>query len=179
MTVRNVHRRRLDTVQDVHRARELLDGLGTDRDRLWPRDRWPAMRLDRPLQVGARGGHGPVRYWVEHYEPGSRVRFRFERPRGLHGFHEFHVVADPTGTGELVHVLEARLTGLAHLTWPLSFRPLHDALIEDSLDNARPRADGRTAPARWSVHVRALRRALAPPAARSRSGHHAGNEVGS
>ena len=40
-------------------AGRLLDGLSAADDRLWPKDRWPAMRFDRPLKVGARGGHGP------------------------------------------------------------------------------------------------------------------------
>jgi hypothetical protein len=161
MNIRNVHRRRLADAQSVRRVGGLLDSLASERDRLWPRDRWPAMRFDRPLQVGARGGHGPVRYWVEHYEPGQRVRFRFERPRGLHGFHEFHLVTDASDGGELVHLVEARLTGTARLSWPLVFRPLHDALIEQALDNAETAADDRPASPRWSAYVRGLRRLLA------------------
>jgi hypothetical protein len=164
MNVRNVHRRRLADAEGVRRVGGLLDALAGDHDRLWPRDRWPAMRFDRPLQVGARGGHGPVRYWVEHYEPGRRVRFRFERPRGFHGFHEFHLVTDPSGGGEVVHVVEARLTGTARLSWPLVFRPLHDALIEQALDNAEAAAGGRPAAwLPWSAYVRGLRRLLARP----------------
>jgi hypothetical protein len=46
----------------------------------------------------------------------------------------------------------------AALTWPLIFRPLHEALIEDSLDDAE-RALGGEPPAReWSPWVRLLRR---------------------
>jgi hypothetical protein len=163
MTVRNVHRRRIADAEGVRRVSGLLDALGSDDDRLWPRDRWPAMQFDRPLQVGARGGHGPVRYWVERYGPGQRVRFRFERPRGFHGFHEFHLVADAAGGGDLVHVVEVRLTGTARLSWPLVFRPLHDALIEQALDNAVAAAGDRPASLRWSAYVRGLRRLLAPP----------------
>jgi hypothetical protein len=162
MPVRNVHRRRLSP-EGVRRAGDLLDVLGGDQDTLWPGDRWPALRLDRPLQVGARGGHGPVRYWVDQHDPGKRVRFRIERPRGLHGFHEFHLVTDPGGGGELVHVVDARLTGTARLSWPLIFRPLHDALIEQALDNAEAAAGHRPAPTRWSAYVLGLRRLLARP----------------
>jgi hypothetical protein len=163
MNVRNVHRRRLAGAAGVRQVGGLLDALAGDHDRLWPRDHWPAMRFDRPLQVGARGGHGPVRYWVEHYEPGQRVRFRFERPRGFHGFHEFHLVTDPSGGGELVHVVGARLTGTARLSWPLVFRPLHDALIEQALDNAESAAGGRPASLAWTAYVRGLRRLFARP----------------
>jgi hypothetical protein len=116
--VRNVHRRAVD---DVDAVGTLLDGLGSAHDRLWPRDRWPAMRLDRPLQVGARGGHGPISYRVELYEPKRRVRFRFERPAGFDGFHEFCLVeGDPS---VLEHLLEAHMTGAARFSWPLVFRP--------------------------------------------------------
>jgi hypothetical protein len=151
--VRNVHRRAVD---DVDAVGALLDGLGSDDDRLWPRDRWPAMRLDRPLQAGARGGHGPIRYRVELYEPKRRVRFRFERPRGFDGFHEFCLVErDPPA---LEHLLEAHMTGAARLSWPLVFRPLHDDLIEDALTNAAPGPDAHT----WSPATRVLRWMLTP-----------------
>jgi hypothetical protein len=146
--VRNVHRRAVD---DVAAVGELLDGLGSVGDRLWPRDRWPAMRLDRPLEVGARGGHGPIGYRVELYEPKRRVRFRFERPRGFDGFHEFSLVEGDPPT--LEHVLQAEMTGAARLSWPLLFRPLHNDLIEDALANA---ASG-PGPRDWSPTTRVLR----------------------
>jgi hypothetical protein len=163
MRVRNVHRR---SIQADARLGQLLDGLGSPRDRLWPGDRWPPLRLDRPLEVGARGGHGPIRYRVELYEPGRRVRFQFERPRGFHGYHEFHIVAGSGGYPELVHVLEARMTGVARLSWPLIYRPLHDALIEDALDNAHRVVTGeRSPPGGWPPYVTALRWALTRAAA--------------
>jgi hypothetical protein len=135
MRVRNVHRRAIGSPGQLG---ALLDGLGSDADRLWPRDRWPRLRLDGPLRIGARGGHGPVRYQVELYEPSRRIRFRFERPRGFDGTHEFCVIADPEGSAQLVHVLEARMSGAARLSWSLMFCPLHDALIEDALDSGVP-----------------------------------------
>lgn len=154
MQVRNVHRR---PITSGRVAADLVDGLASSDDRLWPHDRWPAMRLDRGLEVGSRGGHGPVRYHVVAYEAGRSVRFRFDAPRGFDGTHGFDVV-DRDGDAELVHVLEARLTGPARLSWPLVFRPLHDALIEDALDRA-VRATGEVPdpPARWSRTVRLLR----------------------
>jgi hypothetical protein len=66
----NVHQRSLAV--PVAEAGFLIDGLAGPDDRLWPSDRWPAMRFDRPLGVGARGGHGPVRYAVGAYVPGRR-----------------------------------------------------------------------------------------------------------
>jgi hypothetical protein len=116
------------------------------------------MRLDRPLQVGAAGGHGPVRYEVETYEPGRLVRFRLRAPRGFDGFHGFEVIATRAQRTTLRHVLEMTARGPALLTWPIVFRPLHDALVEDCLDSAA-RAVGEAPVLRaWPLGVRILRR---------------------
>lgn len=136
---------------------QLLDGLGGSDDRLWPGRRWPTMRLDRPLSVGARGGHGPIRYHVQAYSVGSAVRFQFERPAGFHGHHEYVVTPQSSGT-LLRHSLVMRTSGIARLTWPLIFRPLHDALIEDSLDQASENLGlpVKRCP-RWNRRVQVLR----------------------
>jgi hypothetical protein len=155
MQVRNVHRRTLGST-DVLAA--LIDGLAGPDDRLWPGDLWPPMRLDRPLQVGARGGHGPIRYQVEEYEPGRYVRFRFERPRGFDGYHEFSRLGGPERPDELVHAIHARMHGLARVTWPLLYRPLHDALIEDALDRAQAACGHRGGRTGWSSYVKWIRR---------------------
>ncbi len=158
--VRNVHERLLNA--PATRIGELLDTLASANDGLWPRDRWPAMRFDRPLQVGAVGGHGPIRYTVEAYEPERMIRFRFSAPRGFIGWHGCTVEAAGDGYTLLRHTLEMRLEGPALLTWPLVFRPLHDALIEDALDRAEAFAAGRAvAPRAWSGYVVLLRRLLA------------------
>jgi hypothetical protein len=159
MHVRNVHRRAIGSPEQLG---ALLAALASDADRLWPGDRWPRLRLDGPLAVGARGGHGPVRYRVESYDPSRRIRFRFERPRGFDGVHEFSVVIGGEEPAQIVHVIEARMWGVARISWPLVFRPLHDALIEDALDNAERQVTGRVRqPARWSAYVRLLRCGLA------------------
>lgn len=117
------------------------------------------MRLDRPLGVGAAGGHGPVHYVVEAYEPGRSVTFRFTKPSGFHGHHRF-VVAEmaDVSTVSLRHELVMTLTGIDRITWPLFFRPLHDALIEESLDRGELAVGSRPdPPAKRSLWVRALR----------------------
>ncbi|MFG2829427.1 SRPBCC family protein [Streptomyces sp. NPDC048434] len=157
MGVYNVHER----VLPVPRAEAglLIDGLSGDADRLWPRRDWPPMLFDGPLAPGAAGGHGPVRYTVAAHVPGQWVRFTFSAPRGFHGFHEFTV--HPLGPDRtlLRHTLAMHARGPARLSWPLAFRQLHDAALEDSLDRAERACTGTVArPARWSRYVRLLRR---------------------
>ncbi|WP_304454455.1 SRPBCC family protein [Nocardiopsis sp. YSL2] len=170
MPVYNTHERRLNASPDEVGA--LLDALASDDDRLWPCGSWPAMVLDGPLAPGASGGHGPVRYTVEHYVPGRWVRLRFGAPRGFDGFHELTVRPDPSGGTVLAHLLAMRAHGPALVAWPLVFRPLHDALLEDALDRAEQALHGSVrTPARWSARVRLLRAVLArtAPARRPRT----------
>jgi len=116
------------------------------------------MRLNRPLQVGATGGHGPIRYEVEAYEPGRLVRFRLHAPPGFDGFHAFEVVATGADETTLRHVLQMTARGSALLTWPIVFRPLHDALVEDCLDRAARAIGEQPASRPWSLWVRFVRR---------------------
>ncbi|MCX4962211.1 SRPBCC family protein [Streptomyces virginiae] len=137
----------------------LIDTLAAgDEDRLWPGRVWEPMEFDRPLAVGAVGGHGPVRYTVAAYVPGTWVRFAFTGPRGFHGFHEFAVLPVDAERTVLRHTLAMRVSGLARITWPLAFRSGHDAVLEDCLDRAELACTGTIAhPARWSPYVRFLR----------------------
>jgi hypothetical protein len=156
MHVRNVHERCFGV--SLTRVGTLLDGLGSEDDRLWPSSRWPRMSFDRPLEVGAIGGHGPIRYGVEAYEPGRMIRFRLHAPRGFDGFHAFEVIAAGVQRTTLRHALEMTARGPALVTWPVVFRPLHDALVEDCLDAAARAVGEAPASRRWSVWVRILRR---------------------
>lgn len=154
--VRNIHDRYLPV--PAARVGGLIDSLASRDDRLWPHHQWPAMRLDRPLGVGATGGHGPVRYAVEEYQPGSRIRFRFQAPAGFCGYHEYEVLPITDHGCRLRHRLHMTTRWPAWMTWPLFYRPLHNALIEDSLDTAtRSLGLGLPRPSRWSLPVRALR----------------------
>ena len=155
---RNVHERTL--LADASRVGDLLDSLGSSQDRLWPRDCWPSMRFDRPLQVGAIGGHGPIRYVVEGYNPGCAVWFRFTRPTGFKGGHRFDLESTVTGGTRLRHMLAMDLRGAARVSWPLIFRPLHDALLEDLLDRAAVAVGEPPAGQAWSLWVRILRAML-------------------
>jgi hypothetical protein len=155
----------------AQRVGALLDTLSSPDDRLWPVDHWPPMRLRPALEVGASGGHGPVRYRVTSYRPGRRVEFGFDPDRGVtrgfQGHHTFDVeeVGDET---RLRHVIDADCTLAAWIRWALAIRWLHDALLEDALDRAEAELSGRAlTPRRWGIWVRLLRRARRPSASAS------------
>lgn len=155
MIVHNVHERVIPVAPA--NAGVLLDGLASDRDALWPRAFWPVMRFDRPLGVGASGGHGPIRYLVEDYKPRQSVSFKFTGPRGFDGCHRFEVVPEGESQCVLRHTLEMRIHGLALVTWPLVFRWLHDALLEDALAQAQVVLGLQPQVSSWSPWVKALR----------------------
>ena len=155
----NVHERQLHARADQVGA--LLDGLSGPKDSLWPRSHWPPMRLDRPLGVGARGGHGGIRYSVEEYRPGERVVFRIaERgglSEGLEGTHRLEIEPVDGNRTILRHVIDARCRGMMRLKWPLVIEPLHDALLEDALDRAAVAVGDRPHNVGYSAWVRLLR----------------------
>lgn len=159
MVVRNVHIRRLPGTTEE--AGALLDTLASENDRLWPIASWPAIRFDRPMSVGARGGHGMIRYDVAGYAPGKWVCFRFTAPKGCEGFHEFAVHSVKPGEVELHHLIVATVRGSMRFAWPLVIRWLHDACVEDILDRAEHEITGTVRnPTRWSWWVRTLRTIL-------------------
>jgi hypothetical protein len=155
MRVVNIHERILDASAD--QVGQLIDGLASDDDRLWPHDRWPAMRFDRPVGVGASGGHGPIGYVVESYSPGRGVRFRFTAPQGFVGSHRFEVEPIDATRTRLRHVIEMQTAGRASLAWAIAIRPLHDACLEDLLDRAEAATGGQPSSRKWSQWVRFVR----------------------
>ena len=159
MRVVNIHERRLASPPE--QVGRLLDTLASDDDRLWPRTMWPAMRFDRPLGVGADGGHGPVRYFVEDYQPGACVRFRFRAPRGYNGSHWLEVLPDGQSGSLLRHTIDMQAEGPALLTWPLAIRWLHDACLEDALAQAQASLGLKPELRPWSAWVKLLRWVMA------------------
>lgn len=155
MNVLNVHERELFVPKNQVGA--LIDSLSSKQDLLWPRHSWPHMEFDRPLEVGAVGGHGPIRYFVDSYSPASSIRFCFTGPKGFNGHHRYEIIEIKVGLCVLRHTLEMEANGPAVLTWPLIFRPLHDALIEDSLALAQTVLGQQTLIREWSIWVRFLR----------------------
>ena len=87
----------MDVIYNVHereypvpaaRLGALLEQVAGPESPLWPVRSWPPMILDRPLDAGASGGHGPIRYRCTAYQPGHRAEFTFTVPvvKGTHTF---------------------------------------------------------------------------------------------
>ncbi len=154
MQVRNIHERWISSPATVVGA--LIGTLASNDDQLWPNHKWPPMKFSKGLEFGSKGGHGPIRYFIQSYDPNKSIRFQFTGPKGFNGYHSFWV--EPSGSGAVLqHVLEMKTSGFALLSWPLIFRPLHDALIEDSLDKAERNLGGNPSGNRWTWWVKALR----------------------
>lgn len=161
--VRNKHERRVAV--PVERVGPLLDRLGGSRDVLWPARDWPPMVLDRPVGVGAAGGHGSIRYRITAHEPGRKVELAFEPGQGIDGWLTF--TADPAEAGgTLLRIsAEARLSGAMLLAWPAAVRWAHDAVVEELFDNAeRAVGSGPLQPVRRSPWVRLIRLLESPRA---------------
>ncbi|MFD5824515.1 SRPBCC family protein [Lentzea sp. NPDC060358] len=143
--IRNVHTRDLGVP-----AGQFVDRM----PELWP-PAWGKQEFDRPLGVGADGGHGPIRYRCTSCTQGTSITFAFTRLSGSH-------TLSASGT-VLRHELVGTFGLVDRVRWALAIHWLHDACLEDFLD-ACERAAGRepVAPARWSAWVRLVRRAFAP-----------------
>src|SRR5687767_2456962 len=102
MKIQNVHERVIPSERAM-----VIDTLSSKEDRLWPSD-WPAIEFDRPLSVGAVGGHGPVRYRVAEYQPAKKIVFEFQDgavSKGFIGMHRFEVI-DENGEVRLRHAID-------------------------------------------------------------------------
>ncbi len=116
------------------------------------------MRLDRGLEIGSDGGHGPVRYAVARYETGRLIAFAFTPKFPLDGEHRIEALPAPGDRTLLRHTLEGHPKSWLRLGWPLCFRWLHDALIEDAFDRTEAEVAGiEWQPRQLPIHVRALR----------------------
>lgn len=154
----NIHERAYEA--PLSEVAALVATLSSKDDRFWPYECWPRMRFDRGLVPGASGGHGPVRYRVERVDPAVEIVFCFTGPAGFNGGHAFTITSASDALTTLRHEIRLHPRGWARLTWPLFFRPMHDALIEEAFDKVGSELGPPLEnPHRRSTWVRLLRRA--------------------
>lgn len=124
-------------------------------------DKWPPMKLDKGLQVGSTGGHGPMRYFITEYQPQKSITFQFDLT-GFNGFHRFDINELEPGKTELSHSINMTTTGTATLKWVLAVRWLHDAYIEDAFDKIENHFAADKKVSEWSLWVKTLRKVMKP-----------------
>lgn len=157
MKVINTHKRKID--QPINEVARLFRTLATENDLMLATDKWPPMKLDKGLQVGSKGGHGPIKYFVTDYQQDKSITFQFDMT-GFNGFHKFEITELKTDTTELSHIIEMRTTGFATLKWALVIRWLHDAYIEDAFDKVDNYFTTEEKISKWSLWVKFLRKVL-------------------
>lgn len=155
MKVLNIHTRKIG--KPVHDLLELFSTLATKHDQIWPKESWPAMKFKNGLQVGANGGHGPIRYQIIDFDPASHIEFKFQKPSGFHGSHKLEISALDADTTEIKHTIDITTSGSGTLSWLLGIRSLHDALIEDAFDKVERQLTHTDSKTTWSLWVKLLR----------------------
>lgn len=140
---------------------ELVKTLSMEDDRIWPNEKWPAMRFKAGIQVGAKGGHGPIRYSVEKYNPSEIIQFRFSKPIGFNGIHKFEIIELTDEETEIKHTIDMNTAGSGTIAWILAIRSLHNALIEDAFDRLENNFSDNQKSSNWNLWVRLLRKQLA------------------
>ncbi|CAM1363612.1 conserved hypothetical protein [Tenacibaculum sediminilitoris] len=156
MRVLNIHKRTLN--QPKSEVVELLKTLATENDRIWPKEKWPAMRFKEGINVGAKGGHGPIRYSVEKYNPNEIILFRFLKPDGFNGIHKFEIKELSKEKTEIKHTIDMNTVGKGTIIWFLAIHSLHNALIEDGFDKIENNFSENIKTSKWSFWVKLLRR---------------------
>ena len=158
MKVLNIHKRTLN--QPKSEITELLKTLSTENDKIWPKEKWPEMKFKDGIKVGAKGGHGPIRYTVEKYIPSKIIQFRFSKPNGFNGVHKFEINELTNEKTEIKHTIDMNTEGKRTLIWIFAIRSLHNALIEDGFDNIENNFSDKQKSTKWSIWVKFLRKQI-------------------
>lgn len=135
--------------------------LATEDDQMIATNKWPAMKLDKGLQVGSKGGHGPIKYFVSAYEEDHSITFQFDLA-GFDGYHKFELSEFNGDNTELIHTINMTTTGFATIRWILAIRWLHDAYIEDAFDKVENKFAKIKKRTEWSWWVKTLRQIFKP-----------------
>ncbi len=158
MKVINIHKRVLN--QPRSRITELLETLATDDDKIWPKEKWPTMKFKDGIKIGSKGGHGPIKYCIERYNPSEIIEFRFLKPHGFNGIHKFELTELTKEKTEIKHTIDMYTSGKGTLLWILGIKSLHNALIEDGFDKLENNFVEHQKSTKWNFWVRFLRKQL-------------------
>jgi hypothetical protein len=160
MKVTNIHKR--DIKQPKAKIEALFKTLSCENDMMLATHKWPPMILEKGLQVGSKGGHGSIKYFVKAYQSDAFIQFEFTKPQGFKGFHKFEITEIDPNLTELKHTIVMNTEGMATLKWALAIRWLHNAYIEDALDKVENHFTNENKITEWSLWVRFLRKILKP-----------------
>ena len=79
--------------------------MDTENENIWPTEKWPLMKFKIRIEVGTKGGHGPIRYYIEKYEKDTIILFLFLRPKGFNGTHKFEIFELNTNKTTIRHTV--------------------------------------------------------------------------
>lgn len=159
MKVLNIHKRQIN--QPKSELAKLLKTLATDNDMMLAKDKWSPMKLDNGLQVGSKGGHGSMKYFVTDYQLDNSITFQFDL-KGFEGFHKFEIAETERNKSQLTHIIDLTTSGLATLKWVTAIRWLHDAYIEDAFDTVENHFTAEKKNSEWTIWVKILRKMMKP-----------------
>ena len=159
MKVLNIHKRTITKPKE--KVSRLLETLATKTDEIWPIEHWPAIKFKDGLNIGSKGGHGPIKYTIEKYQPHDFIQFRFSKPVGFKGIHKFEILALEKNKTEIRHTIEMTTVGISTLIWIIVICPLHNALLEDALDKIENRFIEIKKKTTWNLLVKIWRYILA------------------
>lgn len=158
MKVLNIHTRVIN--QSQANVMALVKTLSSSDDKVWPTDKWPRMKLDNGLNIGSKGGHGPIKYFIQNIVPDHSIQFQFVSPKGFKGIHTFEIIEINPQQTQVKHIIDMNTQGLDSLKWHLVIRWLHDALIEDAFDKIENHFSTTPKRSSWNIWVRFLRAVL-------------------
>jgi hypothetical protein len=160
MKVINVHSRIIN--QPKSKIEELFKTLSSKNDMMLATDKWSPMILDKGLEIGSKGGHGPIKYTVTKYLPDNLIQFDFIEPIGFNGYHKFEIIEQDKNTTLLKHTIDMTTEGSATLKWLFAIRWLHNAYIEDAFDKVENHFTRGKKNSKWTFWVKMLRQILKP-----------------
>ena len=158
MKVINIHKRTIN--QPISKVARLMKTLSYKNDSVWPIEKWFPMKFKEGIKVGAKGGHGPIRYSVEVYNPNKLIQFRFSNPKGFNGIHKFELKELKDQKTEIIHTIDMNTKGKGTLIWLFAIHSLHNALIEDGFDRMENILSTASKKTEWNLWVKIIRKLI-------------------